>query len=104
MKYSRDYEYEADQEAIDAMVNLYGHANGAIALFKVFKSEMGKTQPVEFLSTHPLTDKRISQVQLMIDETRLSVKNSMTLLPRDFVKWLAAENITEGGVSNAASK
>lgn len=92
MKYSRDYEYAADLDAINAMINLYGHADGAIALFKVFESEIGKTQPMEFLSTHPLTDRRISQTQLMIDERRVSIKKSLTLLPDNFVKWLATEN------------
>lgn len=91
MKYSRDYEYEADADAINALISLYGHADGAIDLFGVFKSEMGKAQPLEFLSTHPLTGNRISQTQAMIDGHDVATKNQMTLLPQEFVKWLASE-------------
>jgi len=91
MNYSREYEYEADQEAINAMISLYGHADGAIALFNVFESAMGKTQTIEFLSTHPLTDKRIARTHMMIDEKRVTGIKSMTLLPQSFVKWLAVE-------------
>lgn len=91
MKYSRDYEFEADKDAINAIISLYGHAEGAIELFNVFKSEIGKAQPLEFLSTHPLTDNRVSQTQAMINEHDVSVKKQMTPLPQDFVKWLSSE-------------
>lgn len=95
MKFSRDFEYEADKEAINALISLYGHADGAIELFGVFQSEMGKDQPLEFLSTHPLNKNRISQTHSMINEKTGDVKKSLTPLPQKFVTWLVAQKASE---------
>lgn len=88
MRFSRDFEYQADQDAINSLIKLYGHADGALGLFKVFKSEFGEDLAFEFLATHPLTENRISQTTKMINKTNHSEKNSMTLYPVTFKTWL----------------
>ena len=88
MKFSRDYEYQADKDAIDSLIKNYGHADGALGLFNVFNSEFGEGASFEFLATHPLTDNRISQTTKMIGEHNLSIKSEMTLYPKEFSDWL----------------
>jgi len=88
MKFSRDYEYQSDKEAINSLIKLYGHADGALGLFKVFESEFGKDSSFEFLATHPLTENRISQTTKMISKSNLSSDNSMIKYPDEFKIWL----------------
>ena len=91
VKFSRDYEYQADQEAIKTLIALYGKAEGAIGLFQIFKAEMDKPQPVEFLSTHPLTDNRISQTKEMINAYSVLNHSAGTPLQDEFISWLQIE-------------
>lgn len=91
MRFSRDYEYQADQDAINSLIKLYGHADGALGLFKVFDSEFGKGLSFEFLATHPLTQNRISETTRMINEKSLSAKNIRVDFPDEFKKWLKTQ-------------
>ena len=91
MKFSRDYEYQADKDAIDSLIKNYGHADGAIGLFDVFNSEFGSGGSFEFLATHPLTDNRISQTTKVIDEHNLPQSNEMIAYPTEFKNWLEAQ-------------
>jgi predicted Zn-dependent protease len=93
MKFSRDYEYRADKDAIELLVNLYGHAGGALGLFDIFKASGSASEPIEFLNTHPLTENRISQTRAIISEKQLTNQSMMTGLPKKFVSWLAAEKL-----------
>lgn len=89
MKFSRDYEYQADKDAINSLIKIYGHADGAFGLFKVFESEFGKESKYDFLATHPLTGNRISQTTKMINKNSLSKdKNKMIVFPKKFESWL----------------
>lgn len=88
MKFSRDYEYQADKDAINSLIKIYGHADGALGLFKVFDSEFGKDLSFEFLTTHPLTENRISQTTKMINKNSLSQGNTMVVFPKEFKGWL----------------
>jgi len=88
MKFSRDYEYQSDKAAINSLIKLYGHADGALGLFKVFESEFGKDSSFEFLATHPLTGNRISQMTEMIREKNISHENVMVVFPKEFKRWL----------------
>lgn len=88
MRFSRDFEYQADKDAVKSLFKLYGHAEGGIGLFNVFKSEHGNESHFEFLATHPLTDNRISQTTKMINANNLSSGNVMTELPDEFKHWL----------------
>ncbi|HEY9136583.1 MAG TPA: M48 family metallopeptidase [Pseudomonadales bacterium] len=63
MSFSRQQEEKADAEALNALLNYYGHVKGAEVLFEILKKEeQGVTSPL-FLSTHPLNDKRISAIK-----------------------------------------
>ena len=90
MRFSRDYEYQSDKDAIDSLIKIYGHADGALGLFNVFKSEFGKDSDssFEFLATHPLTENRISQTTKMIGAHNVSKENTMSTFPEDFIDWL----------------
>jgi len=91
MKFSRNYEYQADKEAIELLVKLYGHAGGALGLFDIFKAGDSASKPVEFLNTHPLTENRILQVNSIITEKQLNNKLEMKVFPEEFVSWLSVE-------------
>lgn len=96
MKFSRDYEYQADKDAIDSLIKNYGHAEGALGLFDVFNSEFGKGASFEFLATHPLTDNRISQTTKMIDQHHAPAKKKMLAFPRSFNVWLESQKNRDG--------
>jgi predicted Zn-dependent protease len=61
LSFNRDQEQEADLEALQTLESYYGHSAGASALFETLQNEeAGNYHPPEFLSSHPLTDKRIA--------------------------------------------
>ena len=91
MKFSRDFEYQADKDAINSLMKLYGHAEGALGLFKVFEAEQGEQLNFEFLATHPLTDNRISQTTRMINENPIQQSNTMRRYPESFKLWLKTQ-------------
>ena len=95
MKFSRDYEYQADKEAIELLVDLYGHADGVLGLFNIFEAEAGVIKPVEFINTHPLTENRVSRSKFIISEKQLTNQAVMKPLPKEFINWLAAEKTTK---------
>lgn len=88
MKFSRDYEYQADKSAIKSLIKIYGHAQGALGLFKVFNAEMGDGNSFEFLASHPLTENRISQTTKMMQKNQSANENTMLALPKEFKTWL----------------
>jgi len=92
MHFSRDYEYRSDQTAVNALINIYGHAEGAIALFDVFKGELNSIQTVEFLNTHPLTENRISKTREIIMHSSVESNKLITPLPTEFIDWLKDKN------------
>lgn len=91
MRFSRDYEYQSDKDAIDSLIKIYGHADGALGLFDVFNSEFGQDNSFEFLATHPLTENRISQTTKMIGDHNLSSKTTKIAYPDEFKDWLKAQ-------------
>lgn len=91
MKFSRDFEYQADKDAINSLIKLYGHPEGALGLFKVFESEFTEDLSFEFLATHPLTKNRISETTKMINNHSLKRHNSMVAYPVEFTSWLVSQ-------------
>lgn len=91
MKFSRDFEYQADKDAINSLIKLYGHAEGALGLFKVFEDVQGDRLNFEFLATHPLTDNRISQTTKMINANTIKKCNTMKAYPDSFKLWLKSQ-------------
>lgn len=87
-KFSREFEYQSDKDAITSLIKIYGHAGGALGLFKVFESEFGKDKSFEFLATHPLTKNRITQTKEMIESHNILKNYKMKALPAEFRLWL----------------
>lgn len=96
MRFSRDYEYQADKDAISSLIKIYGHADGALGLFDVFNSEFGDNSSFEFLATHPLTENRISQTTEMIEHYNLSLGRAMVIIPSEFKVWLKTQKENTG--------
>lgn len=91
MKYSRDFEYQADQDAIKSLIQIYGHADGANELFNVFKAEQGNGLRLEFMETHPLTDNRQAQINTLSHEYSVSSNKSLIPIPIEFKLWLSQQ-------------
>jgi len=91
LKYSREFEFQSDKEAVDILFKMYGHANGALELFKVFKAEAGKKIQFEFMATHPLTQNRIVHSQDLISQKKNLSTTSLKKIPDEFISWLALQ-------------
>jgi len=91
MKFSRNFEYQADKDAINSITKLYGHADGATGLFKVFKDVHAGEEPFELFATHPLTENRISRTTKLAEKHPLSGNTVRVPLPGKFISWLKHE-------------
>lgn len=63
LKFSRDQERAADEEALRTLQGWYGHTAGAADLFEVLKKAAAGHEPPAFMSTHPATDERIARMR-----------------------------------------
>lgn len=59
LKYSRDYEREADNSGWDLLIKAHIDPLGMIAFFETMKKETGGAEVSYFISTHPGTTERI---------------------------------------------
>jgi len=92
MRFSRDFEYQADRDAIKSLVALYGDAGGALGLFRILAQEDTKASPFEFLATHPLTENRLQQAEKMNARLSTGHKNTVIEYPQDFRSWLTRQH------------
>ncbi|MDH5178590.1 MAG: M48 family metallopeptidase [Gammaproteobacteria bacterium] len=94
LKFSRDHENEADATALQVLQKLYGHVQGAEAVFKALEAERkrhGKNEPgFEFLSTHPFTGKRLQRLEQAAQNTQNDAQ-PLTPLPKQYKYWLKAK-------------
>lgn len=60
--YSRHAESEADQWGIETLMATYGHVGGAKDFFNKIQDEDANMKWAEMFSTHPVTEKRIMQI------------------------------------------
>lgn len=92
MRYSREFESQSDEEASQSLIQIYGHAKGVVGLFEVFSAEQANNESIEFFSTHPLNEKRMTQASRLVEETRQpDSKQKYTLLSGEFKSWLVSE-------------
>lgn len=91
-RFSRKMETEADRSALHAVNEMYGHVEGADALFKLFMQQRGdsggSSQFEKFLSTHPLDVQRIDRVNQLADDEGWLTRGAVTLLPENYKDWL----------------
>lgn len=79
LKHSRDRESAADHYAIDLFVRAYGHAGGAIDVFKVLvRQEHGIKRP-DIISTHPDTLWRMQTLDRYIQLKKYPLGSVMPL-------------------------
>jgi len=88
LKFNRNMELQADEEAMYTLHSLYGHIGGGADLFKLFQNmriELEEKEPAEFLSTHPLDQHRIDNFSIMAKKNHWNETGKLTPLP-DFFK------------------
>lgn len=80
--YSRDQESQADDEAVRAVVALYGHAAGVIELFaSLGQPDRGGAAEMTLLRTHPLTAARLQAVRARAAQAGWAVEGATRPLP-----------------------
>jgi len=91
LKFSRDQEREADQTALDSLYQLYGHVEGADALFEILEQVNGNKslQMPEFFSTHPLSENRINNIYSFQTAHPTAANIATVPLPDAYAAWLA---------------
>jgi predicted Zn-dependent protease len=83
-RFSREAERAADRDGLAAVAATYGHIAGADAFFRILLDELGETVPdevPEFLSTHPLTARRIEDLSTLAEERGWITDGAPTPLP-----------------------
>lgn len=93
VQFTRAMEEAADASALAAINGLYGHLNGATALFDMFSSARGSKAASpklleRFLSTHPRDQDRVSEVRDRAENENWSMQGALTPLPDGFTDWL----------------
>ena len=93
MRFTRGMESSADESALSALHAMYGHLNGAQALFDMFSNargaQGGSANMLEgFLSTHPLDQERANQVRERAVAEGWTLQGGLTPLPEGFRGWL----------------
>jgi beta-barrel assembly-enhancing protease len=93
MGYSREQETNADTEALQASVALYGHVGGYAELFAALSdAEKNKGPSISVLRSHPLTEARMAHAQTMAQARGWAFSGSRTPLPAMWGKGASAPN------------
>ena len=80
--YSREQETQADEEALKAVVALYGHAGGVAELFtRLGQATAGSGPQIELLRTHPLTQLRLDALQAQARQAGWPANGALTPMP-----------------------
>jgi len=95
-QFTRRMESSADRAALAAVNRLYGHVNGAGALFEIMGGVSGDNKAIpnwleRFSVTHPLSDERVNAVRSLAEENSWIVDGELTPLPPEFLFWLSAD-------------
>lgn len=87
LKFNREMELQADEEAMHTLYSLYGHINGGAKLFQIFQQmriEMETDEDIELFSTHPLDQNRIDNFSRMAKKNNWQETGELTPLPDFF--------------------
>ena len=63
LAFSREQEEAADADALQALLRVYGHADGAATFFERVSEKSALPEPPALLNTHPDTDARIARIR-----------------------------------------
>ncbi|MBX2879164.1 MAG: M48 family metallopeptidase [Granulosicoccus sp.] len=93
VQFTRKMEELADDQAVAAVNALYGHVNGAAALFELFSRQRDRASAAprwmeRFLSTHPMDSDRIENIGQRAATEGWSTDGELVPLPADFESWL----------------
>ncbi len=76
LTFSRKQESKADNLGLELLNNYSGHVGGATKFFEIASKEEGFTKYMDFLSTHPASDKRIEIIKSLIEEKNYKVSQT----------------------------
>ncbi len=74
LKYSREYEQEADEEAAKLLKLNHADLNASVSLFKKLKSKTSEFQIPSFITTHPHIDDRIKAASKYKNELPVMIR------------------------------
>ena len=83
LHFSREQEGQADEAALAALAQLYGHIDGATELFEILHENHSKRgiEPPEFLSTHPENRRRIERIKVIAAAQGWTINGQRSALP-----------------------
>ena len=85
LAFSREQEEAADADALQALLRVYGHADGAATFFERVSEKSALPEPPALLNTHPDTDARIARIRDFEQAQARPDELALKPLP-DFVK------------------
>ena len=88
LTFNRKQEQQADAEALRAVNDYYGHIGGSKDLFTLFLKLEKKypVHPPEFLSTHPLSEKRIANIDQLSLDNNWNTSGKLTPIPGNILE------------------
>jgi Zn-dependent protease with chaperone function len=90
--FSRDQERDADSAGLAALAAVYGHAAGALDLYRVLKDQKAPSSTVnlDFFETHPDARRRIAAIESEARANGWSLDGEVTPLPDWLLEALAS--------------
>jgi predicted Zn-dependent protease len=86
LAFSRKQESDSDDIASTLLIEFYGHASGAAEFFQYIQSEGSVLDEIpNFLSTHPSTDNRISNL-IEIEKNNSGVKKELPTFLKSYME------------------
>jgi predicted Zn-dependent protease len=76
LQYGRSHESQSDVLGVRYMVRAGYDPQALVQVMEIFKAEAGGSHPPEFLSTHPLPDTRINELQELIENEYAYTQNN----------------------------
>jgi beta-barrel assembly-enhancing protease len=83
LSFSRGEEEEADATALETLARAYGHVASAERFFRHVLAEEGSKDPPRFLSSHPLTSRRIDAIDALAARRGWKTEGEITPIPAE---------------------
>ena len=81
LSFSRSQEEQADATALETLQRAYGHVAGADSFFRLMLQRAGSREPPRFLSSHPLTARRIEALGTLAARRGWKTGGDITPIP-----------------------